>query len=193
MVDRLARTVESDPAEARRRNFIRSDEMPYDVGMLYRDGTAIHLSMMAGTSTPPLRLRLKPRATERSAKSRRRLGAGECIAASASPQDHHGARDALADPVPHIERPVVTAFCRQAASLVNSAHRSPERPDDSRPAGAGHPHVPAVGAAVELAATPMLLEEGVQVVKEAGHGRQCSSEGGREPWVVIWRTRGSRA
>jgi carbon-monoxide dehydrogenase large subunit len=41
MVDRLARTVGIDPAEARRRNFIRSDEMPYDVGMLYRDGNPL--------------------------------------------------------------------------------------------------------------------------------------------------------
>jgi carbon-monoxide dehydrogenase large subunit len=41
MVDRLARTVGIDPAEVRRRNFIRVDEMPYDVGMLYRDGNPL--------------------------------------------------------------------------------------------------------------------------------------------------------
>ena len=41
MVDRLARTVGIDPAEARRRNFIRVDEMPYDVGLLYRDGNPL--------------------------------------------------------------------------------------------------------------------------------------------------------
>jgi aerobic carbon-monoxide dehydrogenase large subunit len=41
MVDRLARAVDLDPAEVRRRNFIRVDEMPYDVGMLYRDGNPL--------------------------------------------------------------------------------------------------------------------------------------------------------
>jgi carbon-monoxide dehydrogenase large subunit len=41
MVDRLARTVGIDPAEVRRRNFIRADEMPYDVGLLYRDGNPL--------------------------------------------------------------------------------------------------------------------------------------------------------
>lgn len=41
MVDRLARTVGMDPAEVRRRNFIRADEMPYDVGLLYRDGNPL--------------------------------------------------------------------------------------------------------------------------------------------------------
>jgi carbon-monoxide dehydrogenase large subunit len=37
-VDRLAHTLGLDPAELRRRNFIRADEMPYDTGQLYRDG-----------------------------------------------------------------------------------------------------------------------------------------------------------
>jgi len=41
MVDRLARTVGIDPAAVRRRNFIRAEEMPYDVGMLYRDGNPL--------------------------------------------------------------------------------------------------------------------------------------------------------
>jgi carbon-monoxide dehydrogenase large subunit len=41
MVDRLAREVGLDPAEVRRRNFIRADEMPYDVGLLYRDGNPL--------------------------------------------------------------------------------------------------------------------------------------------------------
>jgi len=41
MVDLLARTVGVDPAEVRRRNFIRADEMPYDVGLLYRDGNPL--------------------------------------------------------------------------------------------------------------------------------------------------------
>ena len=37
-VDLLARELRLDPAEVRRRNFIRPDELPYDVGLLYRDG-----------------------------------------------------------------------------------------------------------------------------------------------------------
>jgi carbon-monoxide dehydrogenase large subunit len=38
IVDLLARQIGIDPAEIRRRNFVRADEMPYDVGLLYRDG-----------------------------------------------------------------------------------------------------------------------------------------------------------
>ena len=37
----LAREVGIDPAELRRRNLVRPDEMPYDVGMLYRDGNPL--------------------------------------------------------------------------------------------------------------------------------------------------------
>jgi carbon-monoxide dehydrogenase large subunit len=38
MLDLLARELHLDPAELRRRNLVRADEMPYDVGLLYRDG-----------------------------------------------------------------------------------------------------------------------------------------------------------
>ncbi|HET8576567.1 MAG TPA: xanthine dehydrogenase family protein molybdopterin-binding subunit [Methylomirabilota bacterium] len=38
IVDCLARRIGMDPAEIRRRNFVRAEEMPYDVGLLYRDG-----------------------------------------------------------------------------------------------------------------------------------------------------------
>ncbi len=37
-VDRLAQALAMDPAEIRRRNFVRAEEMPYDTGQLYRDG-----------------------------------------------------------------------------------------------------------------------------------------------------------
>jgi aerobic carbon-monoxide dehydrogenase large subunit len=40
-VDRLARTLGMDPAEIRRRNYIRADELPYDFGMPYRDGNPL--------------------------------------------------------------------------------------------------------------------------------------------------------
>jgi aerobic carbon-monoxide dehydrogenase large subunit len=40
-VDRLARALEMDPAEIRRRNYIRADELPYDFGMPYRDGNPL--------------------------------------------------------------------------------------------------------------------------------------------------------
>jgi CO/xanthine dehydrogenase Mo-binding subunit len=38
IVDALARELGLDPAEVRRRNFVTPAEMPYDVGLLYRDG-----------------------------------------------------------------------------------------------------------------------------------------------------------
>src|SRR5215469_11142128 len=41
IVDRLARELGVDPAELRRANFIRTDEMPYDVGLPYRDGNPL--------------------------------------------------------------------------------------------------------------------------------------------------------
>ncbi|HXG03660.1 MAG TPA: xanthine dehydrogenase family protein molybdopterin-binding subunit [Candidatus Binatia bacterium] len=40
-VDRLARALGMDPAEVRRRNYLRADEMPYDLGMPYRDGNRL--------------------------------------------------------------------------------------------------------------------------------------------------------
>src|SRR5262245_52307245 len=41
LMDMLAREVRVDPAEIRRPNPIRPDEMPYDVGILYRDGNPL--------------------------------------------------------------------------------------------------------------------------------------------------------
>ncbi len=38
VIDRLARSLDMDPAEVRRRNFVTEAEMPYDTGQLYRDG-----------------------------------------------------------------------------------------------------------------------------------------------------------
>src|SRR6266436_5796585 len=40
-VDCLAHTLGIDPAEIRRRNYIRADELPYDFGMPYRDGNPL--------------------------------------------------------------------------------------------------------------------------------------------------------
>jgi carbon-monoxide dehydrogenase large subunit len=40
-MDLIARTLKIEPAEVRRRNMIRADEMPYSVGLLYRDGEPI--------------------------------------------------------------------------------------------------------------------------------------------------------
>ncbi|GIX47524.1 MAG: dehydrogenase [Candidatus Tectimicrobiota bacterium] len=37
-LDRLAQALGLDPAELRRRNLVRPEEMPYDTGQLYRDG-----------------------------------------------------------------------------------------------------------------------------------------------------------
>jgi carbon-monoxide dehydrogenase large subunit len=41
IVDCLARELRIDPAEIRRRNYIRPDELPYDFGMPYRDGNPL--------------------------------------------------------------------------------------------------------------------------------------------------------
>ena len=40
-VDCLARELGIDPADVRRRNFVRAEEMPYEVGMPYRDGNPL--------------------------------------------------------------------------------------------------------------------------------------------------------
>src|SRR2546422_9280253 len=41
IVDCLARELGMDPAELRRRNYIRPEELPYDFGMPYRDGNPL--------------------------------------------------------------------------------------------------------------------------------------------------------
>src|SRR5260370_13838526 len=40
-IDLVAQTLGLEPAEMRRRNMIRADEMPYSAGMIYRDGEPI--------------------------------------------------------------------------------------------------------------------------------------------------------
>src|ERR1041385_415648 len=40
-IDLVARTLGLEPAEVRRRNMIRADEMPYAAGLIYRDGEPI--------------------------------------------------------------------------------------------------------------------------------------------------------
>jgi carbon-monoxide dehydrogenase large subunit len=41
VMDRIARELDMDPAEVRRRNFIQKDEYPYSVGILYRDNNPL--------------------------------------------------------------------------------------------------------------------------------------------------------
>jgi carbon-monoxide dehydrogenase large subunit len=41
LLDRAARALGMDPAEIRRRNLIRPEEMPYRTGLVYRDGTPV--------------------------------------------------------------------------------------------------------------------------------------------------------
>ena len=43
LLDRVARELEIDPTEIRKRNFIAPEEMPYDPGILYRDGAPMVL------------------------------------------------------------------------------------------------------------------------------------------------------
>jgi carbon-monoxide dehydrogenase large subunit len=40
-IDTIAAQLRMDPAEVRRRNFVKPEEMPYDAGILYRDGQPI--------------------------------------------------------------------------------------------------------------------------------------------------------
>ncbi|MEH2498881.1 carbon-monoxide dehydrogenase large subunit [Bradyrhizobium sp. AZCC 1678] len=41
LMDRVARELSLDPAEVRRRNFIQPDQMPYNVGLVFRDGKPV--------------------------------------------------------------------------------------------------------------------------------------------------------
>jgi len=41
LVDRVARELSLDPAEVRRRNFIQPEDMPYKVGIIFRDGRPV--------------------------------------------------------------------------------------------------------------------------------------------------------
>jgi carbon-monoxide dehydrogenase large subunit len=41
LIDKIAARLALDPAEARRHNFVAPEEMPYDAGILYRDGEPI--------------------------------------------------------------------------------------------------------------------------------------------------------
>jgi carbon-monoxide dehydrogenase large subunit len=41
LMDRVARELSLDPAEVRRRNFIRPEQMPYKVGIVFRDGRPV--------------------------------------------------------------------------------------------------------------------------------------------------------
>jgi carbon-monoxide dehydrogenase large subunit len=41
LMDRVARELRLDPAEVRRRNFIKPEQMPYNVGILFRDGRPV--------------------------------------------------------------------------------------------------------------------------------------------------------
>jgi len=41
MMDRIARELGLDPAEVRRRNFIPADAMPFEMGLIYRDGAPV--------------------------------------------------------------------------------------------------------------------------------------------------------
>ena len=41
LMDRVARELKLDPAEVRRRNFIRPEQMPYNVGIIFRDGRPV--------------------------------------------------------------------------------------------------------------------------------------------------------
>ena len=41
LMDRIAKELDLDPAEVRRRNFVQPDQMPYPVGLVFRDGSPV--------------------------------------------------------------------------------------------------------------------------------------------------------
>src|SRR5205085_6001437 len=41
LMDRVGRELSLDPAEVRRRNFIQPEQMPYKVGIIFRDGRPV--------------------------------------------------------------------------------------------------------------------------------------------------------
>ena len=41
LMDRIAKELELDPAEVRRRNFVQPEQMPYSVGLVFRDGSPV--------------------------------------------------------------------------------------------------------------------------------------------------------
>src|SRR5439155_1325377 len=49
ILDRLGRELTMDPAELRRKNYIRADELPYDLGMPYLDGHTAAVPFGVGT------------------------------------------------------------------------------------------------------------------------------------------------
>ena len=63
LLDRVARELRLDRAEVRRRNFIKPEQMPYEVGLLFRDGKPVslrqrRLSEGAANSAEACRLRI---------------------------------------------------------------------------------------------------------------------------------------
>src|SRR5690606_37509756 len=57
IIDRAARQIGLDPAELRRRNTLRGEDMPHDAGILYRDGRQLVLD--AGDFTAALETALE--------------------------------------------------------------------------------------------------------------------------------------
>ncbi len=74
LMDRVARELQLDRAEVRRRNFIQPEQMPYEVGLLFRDGKPLVYDSgdyPRGQETALARCRLRrlPRAAARSARA----------------------------------------------------------------------------------------------------------------------------
>jgi carbon-monoxide dehydrogenase large subunit len=88
LMDRVARELALDPAELRRRNFIRPEQMPYNVGIVFRDGRPVtydsgdYPACQAGASPPRTTSRFG--AAGRSARVRRHIGIGIANAVEAT-------------------------------------------------------------------------------------------------------------
>lgn len=79
-VDRLARALGADPADVRERNLIRPEQMPYETGIVYRDGS----DQVYDSGDYPQLLRRARELVERErfeqgASERRRIGVGYAI------------------------------------------------------------------------------------------------------------------
>ena len=55
-MDSIAARLRLDPAEVRRRNLVQPQEMPYEAGILYRDGEPVRIQSPFGEARAYLRI-----------------------------------------------------------------------------------------------------------------------------------------
>ena len=98
LIELAARDIELDSAEIRRRNLISSDLMPYDMGMLYRDGNPLVYD--SGDFPAQLEAALSQAGYEATETETRRVLVERAVASvSASPVTSKGLASALTKPL----------------------------------------------------------------------------------------------